>query len=331
MREITYVEAIREALREEMTRDPKVIVFGLDVKLAYLSTVTRGLIDEFGKDRVKDTPISEQSIIGMAVGAAIMGFRPVPEIQFSDLLTLCMDPIVNQAAKLRYMSGGQIKIPMTLRTYTGVFGSFAAQHSQSLESWFIHVPGLKVVMPSTPADAKGLLKSAIRDDSPVLFLEHKQLFKTKGPVSEDEYLIPLGEADVKRPGKDVTILALSAMVHKALAAAEVLSKEGIEAEIIDPRTLNPLDKKTLLESVRKTHRLVIVEEGCKTGGVGAEISALVAEEEIGHLEAPIKRVAAYDTPIPFSPPLEKHVIPDEGRIIQAIREVMAEPKLPGRK
>lgn len=331
MREMTYVEAIREALREEMARDPKVIVFGLDVRLAYLSTITRGLIDEFGKDRVRDTPISEQTIIGMAVGAAIMGFRPVPEIQFSDLLTLCMDQVANQAAKLRYMSGGQIKIPMTLRTYTGIFGSFAAQHSQSLESWFIHVPGLKVIMPSTPADAKGLLKSAIRDDSPVLSLEHKQLFKMKGPVPDGDYLIPLGEADIKRPGKDVTVLALSHMVHKALAASDALSNEGIEAEVIDPRTLNPLDKGKLLDSVRKTHRLVIVEEGCKTGGVGAEISAIVAEEGIQYLDAPIKRVAAHDTPIPFSPPLEKHVIPDEGKIIQAVHEVMSESGMPRRR
>jgi pyruvate/2-oxoglutarate/acetoin dehydrogenase E1 component len=233
-----------------------------------------------------------------------------------------MDPIVNQAAKLRYMSGGQVKIPMTIRTYTGIFGGFAAQHSQSLESWFLHVPGLKLVCPSTPGDAKGLLKAAIRDDNPVLFLEHKQLFKSTGPVPEEEYVIPLGQGDVKRPGKDVTVFATSHMVHKSLRAAEKLLEEGIDVEVVDPRTLNPLDKAVVLDSVMKTNRLVIVEEDCKTGGLGAEISAIVAEEAIEYLETPIKRVAALDTPIPFSPPLEAFVIPDESRIIEAVHEVM---------
>ena len=321
MREITYVEAIREGLREEMARDENVFVFGEDVTLGYLSGITRGLIDEFGKDRVRDTPISEQSIIGLAVGAAVMGMRPVPEIQFSDLLTLCMDQIVNQAAKLRYMSGGQVKIPITIRTCGGIFGSFAAQHSQSLEAWFFHVPGLRVVIPSTPSDAKGLIKSSIRMDSPVLFLEHKQLFKTKGPVPEGEYLIPLGEADIKRPGKDVTLFTYSYMVHRSLSAAEKLEKEGIDVEIIDPRTLNPLDKNALLNSVKKTHRLVIVEEDCKTGGVGAEIAAIVAEEALDYLDAPIKRVATFDSPIPFSPPLESYLIPDEKAIMKAVHDV----------
>lgn len=322
MREITYVEAVREALREEALRDENVIIFGLDVELGYLSGATKGLIDEIGEDRIMNTPISEQSIIGLAVGAALMGLRPVPEIQFSDLLTLCMDPIVNQAAKLRYMSGGQVKVPMTIRTCTGIFGGFAAQHSQSLESWFLHVPGLKLVCPSTPRDAKGLLKSAIRDENPVLFLEHKQLFKLKGHVPDEDYLIPLGEADIKKPGRDVTIFASSHMVHKSLRAAEKFLEEGIDVEVIDPRTLNPLDKAAILDSVMKTNRLVIVEEDCKTGGIGAEISAIVAEEAIDYLEAPIKRVAALDTPIPFSPPLEAFVIPDESRIIDAVHEVM---------
>lgn len=323
MREITYVDAIREALREEMARDSDVCVFGLDVTLGYLSGITRGLMEEFGKDRVRDTPISEQAIIGLAVGAAILGMRPVPEIQFSDLLTLCMDQVANQAAKLRYISGGQIKIPITIRTCGGIFGAFSAQHSQCLESWFFHVPGLKVVLPSTPSDAKGLLKTAIRDDNPVLFLENKQLFKMKGPVPEGEYLIPFGQADFKRRGKDVTIFAISYMVHKALLAAEKLQAEGIEVEIIDPRTISPLDKKAILDSVRKTHRLVIVEEDCKTGGVGAEIAAIVAEEGLDYLDAPIRRVANPDSPVPFSPPLEKYVLPDENKIIKAVHEVIS--------
>jgi len=322
MPEKTYVEAIRETLAEEMRRDENIIVYGLDVSLGYLSGATKGLMEEFGEGRVKDTPISEQTIVGMAVGAAIMGMRPVPEIQFSDLLTLCMDQITNQAAKLRYMSGGQISIPITIRTPGGFWGSFAAQHSQSLESWFMHVPGLKVVMPSTPADAKGLLTSAIRDDNPVLFLEHKNLYKVKGEVPEGEYAIPFGLADIKRKGRDVTIVGISLMVHRCLEAAEELKREGIDVMIIDPRTLNPLDKATIIDSVKETNRLVIVEEGCKTGGVGAEIAAIAAEEALDFLDAPIKRVAAYDCPIPFSPPLENFVIPDVNRIIQAVKETV---------
>lgn len=319
----TYVEAIRETLAEEMRRDENIIVYGIDISLGYLSGVTKGLIDEFGEHRVKDTPICEQTIVGMAVGAAIMGMRPVPEIQFIDLITLCMDQIVNQAAKLRYMSGGQIKIPITIRTAGGFWGSFAAQHSQSLEAWFMHVPGLKVVIPSTPADAKGLLTSAIRDDSPVLFLEHKQLYRLKGEVPEGEYVIPLGLADIKRKGKDVTVVGVSFMVHRCLAAAEKLKEEGIDVTVIDLRTLNPLDKNTIIDSVMETNRLVIVEEGCKAGGVGAEIAAIIAEQALDFLDAPVKRVAAYDSPIPFSPPLENFVIPDENKIIQAVKEIVS--------
>lgn len=322
MREISYVEAIREALREEMRRDESVIVYGIDVKLGYLSGATKGLIDEFGGDRVKDTPISEQTIIGMAVGAGMLGMRPVPEIQFSDILTLCMDQIANQAAKLGYMSGGQVKVPITIRTPGGYWGSFAAQHSQSLESWFMHIPGLKVVIPSTPADAKGLLKTSIRDDNPVLFLEHKQLWKMKGEVPENDYLIPLGKADLKREGKNVTIVTYSNMVHRSLAAGRELEKDGIDAEIIDLRTLNPIDKMAIINSVKKTHHLVTVEEGCKTGGVGAEIAAIVGEEALDYLDAPIKRVAAFDTPIPFSPPLEDYVIPKEAQIILGVKEIL---------
>ncbi len=323
MREITYGEALREGLREEMARDETVIAYGMDFKLSYVFGVSRGLFEEFGGDRVRDTPISELTVVGMAVGAALMGLRPVPEIQLSDLLTLCMDQITNQAAKLRYMTGGQVKMPITIRTPGGYWGCFAAQHSQCLEAWFMHVPGLKVVLPSTPADAKGLLKSSIRADNPGLFIEHKQLYKVKGEVPENEYLIPLGKADVKRPGKDVTLVTYSYMVYRSLAAAKELEKEGIDVAVIDLRTLNPLDKEAILNSVRQTHRLVIVEEDCKTGGVGAEIAAIVAEEAIDFLDAPVKRVATLDTPIPCSPPLENFVIPTEKRILSAAREIMS--------
>jgi len=322
MREITFGEAVREALREEMTKDETVFIYGMDIGVGFPSGLTKGLREEFGADRVRDTPICEQTVVGIAVGAALMGMRPVPEIQFSDLLTLCMDQIVNQAAKLRYMSGGQITLPITIRTAAGFSGSNGAQHSQSLEAWFMHVPGLKVIIPSTPADAKGLLKSSIRDDNPVLFLEHKMLNRTKGAVPEGDVVIPLGKADIKRPGKDITLVTFSHMVHRSLTAAETLEKDGIDVEVIDLRTLAPLDEETLLRSIRKTHRLVVLEEGCKTGGVGAEISAIVAEEAMDEMDAPIRRVAAYDTPIPFSPPLEKYVIPDERRIESVIRETL---------
>jgi acetoin:2,6-dichlorophenolindophenol oxidoreductase subunit beta len=322
MHEITYAEALREALREEMARDENVIAFGIDVVLGFLSGATRDLIDQFGKDRVRDTPISEQSIIGLAVGASIMGMRPVPEIQFNDLITLCMDQIVNQAAKLHYMSGGKLTVPLTIRTCCGILGSGAAQHSQSLEAWFIHVPGLTVVAPSTPAEAKGLLKSSIRDDNPVLFFENKRLYKQKGPVPDDEYLIPLRKAHVVKAGTDVTLISFSYMLQEVAAAAEILQKEGIEAEIIDLRTLSPLDKQTILNSIRKTSRVVIVEEGCRTGGVGAELSAIIAEEALEHLDAPIKRVAALDTPMPFSPPLEKYVLPNRENVLTAVRDIM---------
>jgi pyruvate dehydrogenase E1 component beta subunit len=322
MHEITYAEAVQEALREEMARDQNVIVFGIDVVLGYLSGATRGLIDEFGKDRVRDTPISEQSIVGLAVGASVMGMRPVPEIQFNDLITLCMDQIVNQAAKLHYMSGGNLTVPLTIRTCSGILGSGASQHSQSLEAWFMHVPGLIVVTASTPAEVKGLLKSSIRDNNPVLFFENKRLYKQKGPVPDEEYLIPLKEAHVVRSGTDVTLISFSYMLQEVKAAAEILQKEGIEAEIIDLRTLNPLDKQTILNSVRKTNRVVIAEEGCRTGGVGAELSAIIAEEALEDLDAPIKRVAALDTPIPFSPPLEKYVLPKKESVLMAVREIM---------
>ncbi|MDP6483995.1 MAG: alpha-ketoacid dehydrogenase subunit beta, partial [Nitrospinota bacterium] len=303
MREIMMWEALNEALREEMKRDAKVFCLGEDIGLAYVWSVTRGLMDEFGADRVRDTPISESAIMGASVGAALMGMRPVPELQFSDFMFVAMDQIFNQASKTRYMFGGQLSVPLVLRLPSGGYFNFGATHSQSLEALLIHSPGLKVVMPSDPRDGKGLLKSAIRDPNPVAFFEHKALYKISGPVPEEEYTIPLGKADIKRDGTDVCVIALSFMVTKALAAAETLEKEGISAMVLDPRTLVPLDKAGIVEAVRKTNRVVIVEEGCKTGGVGAEISAVINEEAFDYLDAPIARVAAHDAPIPFSKPL----------------------------
>lgn len=324
MREITYRDALREALQEEMLRDETVFLLGEDVGRYWKGAfkVTKGLAEEFGDERVRDTPISESAIIGVATGAAITGMRPIAEIMFGDLSALAMDQIANQAAKLTYMFGGQTKVPLVIRMPFGAGVNIAAHHSQSLEAWFMHVPGLKIAMPSTPYDAKGLLKTAIRDDNPVMFFEHKLLYNIKGPVPEEEYTVPLGVADVKRKGEDVTIVATLYMVNKSLAAAEELSKQGISVEVVDPRTLVPLDKQAIINSVKKTGRIVIVTEDCKTGGVSAEIAAVVAEEAIDYLDAPVKRVAEPDTPIPFSPPLERFVIPDEKKIIGAVKEVV---------
>ncbi|UCH69736.1 MAG: alpha-ketoacid dehydrogenase subunit beta [Candidatus Bathyarchaeota archaeon] len=324
MREIAYRDALREALREEMLRDETVFVLGEDVGRYWKGAfkVTKGLAEEFGDTRVRDTPISESAIIGVAAGAAITGMRPIAEIMFGDLSALAMDQIANQAAKLRYMFGGQTRVPLVIRMPFGAGVNIAAHHSQSLEAWFMHVPGLKIVMPATPYDAKGLLKTAIRDDNPVMFFEHKLLYSINGEVPEEEYTVPFGLADVKREGEDVTIFATLYMVHKSLTAAEELRKQGISAEVVDPRTLVPLDKQAIVNSVKKTGRIVIVTEDSKTGGVSAEISAVIAEEAIDYLDAPIKRVAEPDTPIPFSPPLEKFVIPDENRIMQAVKEVV---------
>lgn len=324
MREITYRDALREALREEMLQDENVFLLGEDVGRYWKGAfkVTKELAEEFGDERVRDTPISESAIIGVATGAAITGMRPIAEIMFGDLSALAMDQIANQAAKLTYMFGGQTKVPLVIRMPFGAGVNVAAHHSQSLEAWFLHVPGLKIAMPSTPYDAKGLLKTAIRDDNPVMFFEHKLLYNIKGPVPEEEYTVPFGVADVKRKGEDVTIVATLYMVHKSLAAAEELSKEGISVEVVDPRTLIPLDKQAIINSVKKTGRIVIVTEDCKTGGVSAEIAAVVAEEAIDYLDAPVKRVAEPDTPIPFSPPLERFVIPDEKKIIGAVKEVI---------
>ena len=324
MRRITYREALREALREEMRRDSSVFLLGEDIGRYWGGAfkVTDGLAQEFGDERVRDTPISESAIVGAGVGAAITGMRPVAEIMFGDLTALAMDQIANQAAKIRYMFGGQASCPLVIRTPFGAGVNIASHHSQSLEAWFMHVPGLQVAVPSTPYDAKGLLKTAIRGSNPVFFCEHKLLYPVEGDVPEEEYTIPFGVAEVKRKGSDVTVVATMYMVHKALNAAAELEEEGVNAEVIDPRTLTPLDKKTIVDSVKKTGRLVIVSEDCKTGGVSAEIASVVAEEAIDYLDAPIKRVTGADTPIPFSPPLEQYVIPNEKAIIKAVKEVV---------
>jgi pyruvate/2-oxoglutarate/acetoin dehydrogenase E1 component len=307
-----------------MRRDPSVFLLGEDIGRHWGGAfkVTDGLANEFGDERVRDAPISESAIVGAAVGAAITGMRPVAEIMFGDLTALAMDQIANQAAKVRYMFGGQSSCPVVIRTPFGAGVNIASHHSQSLEAWFMHVPGMYVAMPSTPYDAKGLLKSAIRGANPVFFCEHKLLYLIEGDVPKEEYLIPFGVADVKREGSDVTVVATSFMVHKALAAAETLEKDGISVEIVDPRTLTPLDKKMIVNSVKKTGRIVVVSEDCKTAGVSAEISAVIAEEAIDCLDAPIKRVTTTDTPIPFSPPLEQFVIPSEKTIVKSVKEIV---------
>ena len=284
--------------------------------------MTEGLAEEFGDERVRDTPISESTIIGAGVGAAITGMRPVAEIMFGDLSALAMDQIANQAAKIRYMFGGQASCPLVIRTPFGAGVNIASHHSQSLEAWFMHVPGLQVAVPSTPYDAKGLLATALRGNNPVFFCEHKLLYPMEGEVPEEEYTVPFGAAEIKRKGSDVTVVATMYMVHKALKAAAALEKEGVNVEVIDPRTLTPLDKKTIIDSVKKTGKMVVVSEDCKTAGVSAEIASVVAEEAIDFLDSAIKRVTAADTPIPFSPPLEQYIIPDERTIVKAIQEVM---------
>ncbi len=320
---MTFAQALNDAHRIEMQRDPNIYVAGEDVGVyGGIFGVTTGLLDKFGDKRVRDTPITESAIIGTAVGAAACGLRPVIELMFVDFIGVAMDQLFNQAAKIKYMFGGKAMIPMVLRTTCGAGIGAAAQHSQCLESWFMHVPGLKVVMPSTPYDAKGLLISSIRDDNPVVFLEHKLLYARDGEVPEGEYTIPLGKADIKREGKDVTIVATAQMVHLALSAAEKLAADGVSVEVVDPRTLSPLDEETILTSVRKTHRLVIVHEEVKFAGSGAEIAAIVAEKAFDRLDAPIVRVAAPFVPVPFSPALEKEFIPSEEKIIQAVKTVM---------
>ncbi len=325
MREVTVRDALREALREEMQRDKTVFLLGEDIGRYWGGAfgITKGLAEEFGDERVRDTPISENAVIGVGIGAAITGMRPVAEIMFGDLSALAMDQICNQAAKIRYMFGGQATVPLVVRTPFGAGVNIASHHSQSLEAWFMHTPGLYVAVPSTPFDAKGLLKTAIRGNDPVFFVEHKLLYPVKGMIPEDDYVVPFGMADVKREGSDVTIVATLFMVHKALAAAEQLREEGISVEVVDPRTLTPLDRPAIVKSVKKTGRLVVVSEDCRTAGASAEIAAVVAEEALDYLDAPIKRVAEPDTPIPFSPALEKSVIPDERSIVKAVKEIVA--------
>jgi pyruvate/2-oxoglutarate/acetoin dehydrogenase E1 component len=324
VRELTYWQALQEALREEMQRDPHVFLMGEDIG-AYGGAfgVTRGLLAEFGAERVRCTPISEATVVGAATGAALTGTRPVVEIMFMDFVTLAMDQLTNHAAKFRYMYGAQAHVPLVLRTPAGGGRCYGATHSQSLEAWFLHVPGVKVVAPATPADAKGLLKAAIRDDNPVLCVEHKLLYATTGAVPDGELIVPIGSAVVRRPGTDVTLAAYSYHARLACEAAEELARQGIEVEVIGLRTLVPLDIDTVIASVRKTGRLVCVEEGARTGGVGAEIAARVAEHAYEYLDAPIRRVAAADVPIPFSPPLEQAALPDQAGIVRAVRGLFA--------
>jgi acetoin:2,6-dichlorophenolindophenol oxidoreductase subunit beta len=311
VRELTYGEAVKEALAEELRRDPTVFIMGEDVAEAGTTfKVLKGLVDEFGPDRVIDSPISEAGITGLGVGAAMTGLRPVIDIMFGDFLTLVMDQLANQAAKMHYMSGGKLKVPMVLRTTLGASRRSAAQHSQSLHALPSHIPGLKVAVPATPYDAKGLMKAAIRDDSPVVIFEDKMMYQTKGPVPEDDYTVPFGVADVKREGRDITILATSSMVYVALEASDRLEQVGISAEVVDPRTTVPLDSQTLIDSVRKTGRAIVVDEGYQQYGVTGELASVIADGAFYYLDAPVKRMGAMNVPIPFSPALEDLTIPD---------------------
>jgi acetoin:2,6-dichlorophenolindophenol oxidoreductase subunit beta len=323
MREITYLEAVREAMTQEMERDSTVFLIGEDIGVyGGAFQVSNGMLEQFGSDRILDTPITELGLTGAAVGAALVGMRPIAEIMFMDFTTLASEQLVNQAAKLRFMFGGNATVPMVLRTPAGSGTGAAEHHSQSLENWFVHVPGLKVVMPTTPYDVKGLLIASIRDNNPVLFIEHKLLYKTKGEVPEELYTIPLGQADVKREGKDITIIATSIMVSRSLEAAEILAEEGIDIEVIDPRTLRPLDTETLIKSVKKTGKLLIVHEAVKTGGFGGELAAIIAESEaFGYLDAPIQRLAGREMPIPYNRTLELNTVPQVNNIVERAREL----------
>lgn len=324
MKTIYFWQALRDAIAEEMERDPSVFVMGEDVGGQYggIFRVTEGLAQRFGDHRVRNTPISECAIAGAAMGAAITGTRPIAEIMYMDWIHIALERIANGAAQKRYISGGQASVPMVLRTQIGSRGSAGPQHSQSLESWFMHIPGLKVVIPSTPYDAKGLLKSSIRDDDPVLFIEHTMLYGKLGPVPEGEYLLEIGRADVKRKGDDITIIAWSRMVHEALAAAEELAKEGISAEVVDPRSLVPLDADTIIESVMKTAKAIIFHEAWKRSGAGAEIAAMIMEKAFDYLDAPVVRIGAIEVPIPQSPHLENLVIPNKDRLIEETKKLL---------
>lgn len=322
IREITFGQAIREAISQEMRRDPRVFIIGEDVAEAGTPfKVLSGLLEEFGPGRVIDSPISEAGITGLGVGGAMTGMRPIVDIMFGDFIGLTMDQIANQAAKVHYMSGGKLKVPLVVRTTMGATRRSAAQHSQSLHAWTSHVPGLKVVLPSTPYDAKGLLKTAIRDDNPVIFYEDKMMYQFKGPVPEDDYTIPFGVADIKRIGSDITIVATSSMVQVALAAAEMLDTVGVSAEVVDPRTTFPLDKETLIDSAKKTSRAIVVDEGYERYGVTAELAAVIADGAFYYLDAPVKRMGAMDVPVPFSPALEDLTVPTAASVTALAKEL----------
>ena len=323
MREIEYREAIKEAVIEEMDKDPKVFLIGEDIGVyGGAFRAYKGLLEKYGPERVINTPISELAIVGAAVGSALTGSRPIAEIMFVDFCGLAMDQIVNQAAKINFMTGDALNVPMVLRTQGGSGTGIAAQHSQSLESWFYHIPGLKVVMPATPYDVKGLLKTAVRDNDPVIFIEHKKLYLNKGPVPDEEYLIPFGVADIKREGTDVTIFAYSFMMLTALAAAEDLAKEGISCEVIDPRTLVPLDTEALIKSVKKTNKLVVVSEAVERGSVVSDIIAIINDKAFDYLDSPIKRVCGLNTAIPYNSKLEKACVPTKETIIEAVKGLL---------
>ncbi|MBQ8389667.1 MAG: alpha-ketoacid dehydrogenase subunit beta [Oscillibacter sp.] len=323
----TYLQAIGDALKEEMRRDEKILIFGEDVaEFGNIFGVTRGMLEEFGPQRVRNTSISETAIIGTALGAAVTGLRPVAELMYADFTMVAFSELFHCVPKWRFMNGGEYKMPLVVRCAMGSSFGAGSEHSNCVESLFMHSPGMTIICPTTPYDAKGLLKSAIRSDNPILFCEHKQLYQTKGEVPEEDYTIPIGVADVKREGKDVTVIAVGLMVRRALEAAEILEKEGISLEVIDPRTLVPFDKETVFNSIRKTHHVVIAEESNKTAGIGAELAAMIQEEMYDELDGPISRVAALDIPMPYNITLEKHVIPDAAKIAQAVRDQVARYK-----
>jgi pyruvate dehydrogenase E1 component beta subunit len=324
MRELTYAEALREAMRQAMSTDNRVFLLGEDIGLyGGAFGVTAGLVDEFGEKRVRDTPISEAGIAGACVGAALTGMLPIGEMQFSDFVVIAMEQLVMQAAKIRYMFGGKASVPMIMRLAGGSGTGAAAQHSESLENWFVHTPGLKVVMPSTPYDAKGLLLGALKDQNPVIFIEHKLLYRTKGHVPEEMYTIPLGKANIVREGRHLTVVATSAMVLRAQEAAEILAKEGIELEIIDPRTLSPLDDEPIIQSVIKTGKVLVVHEAVKTGGFGGEVvSRIVESKAFGYLDAPVRRLAGLDIPIPYNRTLERAAVPQVENIVEEARKLV---------
>jgi pyruvate/2-oxoglutarate/acetoin dehydrogenase E1 component len=322
VREITYVQAINEALKEEMRRDENLLLIGEDIGIyGGIFQQTSGLLKEFGPERVRDTPISENAIIGAALGASLLGVKVVAEIMYMDFFNECADQLVNHLPKMRFMSGGKLKCPVTVRTQYSLGRYMGAQHSQFFPAFYMNLPGLNVAVPATPYDAKGLLKTAIRGENPTLFLEASVCYKEKGLVPEEEYTVPFGEAAIRTEGKDATIFAISFIVPRALSAADVLKKEGIDAKVIDPRTLNPLDKKCIIDSVKETGRIVIAEPDCKTAGVGAEIAAIIAEEASDYLDAPVIRVAAPDFPAPFSPPLSDKYIPSVDDIVRAVKKI----------